>query len=137
MMDMGFRPDLERIVKRTPANRQTLLFSATLAGAPGDLAREYTRNARRHTHKPTVDKSAQVEHRFVTVLHEAKLEALVKELEGKRDLALVFVRTKRGADRLVKRLRPAASTRWRSTATRRRTSASARLPRSSAGTSTC
>jgi superfamily II DNA/RNA helicase len=105
MMDMGFRPDLERIVKRTPANRQTLLFSATLAGAPGDLAREYTRNARRHTHKPTVKKSAQVEHRFVTVLHEAKLEALVKELEGKRDLALVFVRTKRGADRLVKRLK--------------------------------
>src|SRR5215218_8427642 len=105
MMDMGFRPDLERIVKRTPRERQTLLFSATLAGAPGDLAREYTHNARRHTHKPQVDKSAQVEHRFVTVLHEAKLEALVKELEGKRDLALVFVRTKRGADRLVKRLK--------------------------------
>jgi superfamily II DNA/RNA helicase len=105
MMDMGFRPDLERIVKRTPRERQTLLFSATLAGAPGDLAREYTSNARRHTHKPTVNKSAQVEHRFVTVLHEAKLEALVKELEGKRDLALVFVRTKRGADRLVKRLK--------------------------------
>jgi ATP-dependent RNA helicase RhlE len=105
MMDMGFRPDLERIVKRTPRERQTLLFSATLAGAPGDLAREYTRNARRHTHKPTVKKSAQVEHRFVTVLHEAKLEALVKELEGQRDLALVFVRTKRGADRLVKRLK--------------------------------
>ena len=105
MMDMGFRPDLERIVTRTPRERQTLLFSATLAGAPGDLAREYTHNARRHTHKPTVKKSAQVEHRFVTVLHEAKLEALVKELEGKRDLALVFVRTKRGADRLVKRLK--------------------------------
>jgi superfamily II DNA/RNA helicase len=105
MMDMGFRPDLERIVKRTPRERQTLLFSATLAGAPGDLAREYTHNARRHTHKPTVKKSAQVEHRFVTVLHEAKLEALVKELEGERDLALVFVRTKRGADRLVKRLK--------------------------------
>ena len=105
MMDMGFRPDLERIVQRTPRERQTLLFSATLAGAPGDLAREYTHNARRHTHKPTVKKSAQVEHRFVTVLHEAKLEALVKELEGQRDLALVFVRTKRGADRLVKRLK--------------------------------
>ena len=105
MMDMGFRPDLERIVSRTPEQRQTLLFSATLAGAPGDLARAYTHNARRHTHKPTEQKSAQVEHRFVKVLHEAKLETLVQELEGKRDLALVFVRTKRGADRLVKRLR--------------------------------
>src|SRR5215216_3166174 len=39
MMDMGFRPDLERIVSMTPGERQTLLFSATLAGAPGDLAR--------------------------------------------------------------------------------------------------
>src|SRR5215210_5157566 len=104
MMDMGFRPDLERIVSKTPAERQTLLFSATLAGAPGDLARAYTRNARRHSHKPVAEKSAQVEHRFVKVLHEAKLETLVEQLEGDRGLALVFVRTKRGADRLVKRL---------------------------------
>jgi ATP-dependent RNA helicase RhlE len=104
MMDMGFRPDLERIVSRTPSQRQTLLFSATLAGAPGDLARAYTRNARRHAHKPTARKTAQVEHRFVKVLHEAKLETLVDQLEGDRGLALVFVRTKRGADRLVKRL---------------------------------
>src|SRR5829696_7559042 len=105
MMDMGFRPDLERIVARTPAERQTLLFSATLAGAPGDFARKLTRDARRHEHRPTAQKSAQVEHRFVKVLHEAKLDTLVEQLEGERDLALVFVRTKRGADRLVKRLR--------------------------------
>jgi len=104
-MDMGFRPDLERIVAQTPRERQTLLFSATLAGAPGDFARKLTRDARRHEHRPTEKRSGQIEHRFVSVLHEAKLDALVKELEGERDLALVFVRTKRGADRLVKRLR--------------------------------
>ena len=104
MMDMGFRPDLERIVSRTPESRQTLLFSATLAGAPGDLAREYTRKARHLALRPTAEKTAQVEHRFVQVLHEAKLDALVDQLEGDRGLALVFVRTKRGADRLVKRL---------------------------------
>ena len=104
MMDMGFRPDLERIVKATPSDRQTLLFSATLAGAPGELAKAYTRNPRRHEHRPAPEKVAPVEHRFVSVLHEAKLEALVSELEGDRGLALVFVRTKRGADRLVKRL---------------------------------
>ncbi len=104
MMDMGFRPDLERIVSRTPESRQTLLFSATLAGAPGDLARQYTKKARHHAHRPTAEKTAQVEHRFVQVLHEAKLDALVDQLEGDRGLALVFVRTKRGADRLVKRL---------------------------------
>src|SRR5215212_371574 len=59
MMDMGFRPDLERIVKRTPRERQTLLFSATLAGAPGDLARAYTRNARHHAQRPTAEKTAE------------------------------------------------------------------------------
>jgi ATP-dependent RNA helicase RhlE len=105
MMDMGFRPDLERIVAQTPRERQTLLFSATLAGAPGDFARKLTRNARRHEHKPVETRTGRIEHRFVSVLHEAKLDTLVRELEGKRDLALVFVRTKRGADRLVKRLR--------------------------------
>jgi ATP-dependent RNA helicase RhlE len=104
MMDMGFRPDLERIVSRTPADRQTLLFSATLAGAPGDLARKYTRHPRRHEHRPADRRTGRVEHRFVSVLHEAKLETLVQELDGERGLALVFVRTKRGADRLVKRL---------------------------------
>jgi ATP-dependent RNA helicase RhlE len=105
MMDMGFRPDLERIVAKTPARRQTLLFSATLAGAPGDLARKLTRDPRRHEHRPVERRSGRVEHRFVSVLHEAKLETLVRELDGERGLALVFVRTKRGADRLVKRLR--------------------------------
>jgi ATP-dependent RNA helicase RhlE len=104
MMDMGFRPDLERIVSKTPTDRQTLLFSATLAGAPGDLAREYTNNPRRHEHHAAIEKSAPVAHRFVSVLHEAKLDQLVAELDGTRGLALVFVRTKRGADRLVKRL---------------------------------
>ena len=105
MMDMGFRPDLERIVAQTPRERQTLLFSATLAGAPGDFARQLTRDPRRHEHRPAEKRTGTIEHRFVSVLHEAKLETLVRELDGERDLALVFVRTKRGADRLVKRLR--------------------------------
>src|SRR5207302_11436535 len=48
--------------------------------------------------------AAEVEHRFVTVHGEGRLDALFAELEAERDLALVFVRTKRGADRLVKRL---------------------------------
>ena len=58
MMDMGFRPDLERIVSRTPERRQTLFFSATLAGAAGDLARAYTHKARHHAHRPTAEKTA-------------------------------------------------------------------------------
>ena len=53
---------------------------------------------------PKTDASQQVEHRFVPVRDDARVEALVAELDGDRDRVLVFVRTKRGADRLVKRL---------------------------------
>jgi superfamily II DNA/RNA helicase len=86
--------------------RQTLFFSATLDGEVRRLARAYTSNARAHEHVPRHERKADVKHHFVRVSHDGKLEALVRELrrEG-RGLTLVFVRTKRGADRLVKRLR--------------------------------
>ena len=62
-------------------------------------------DARRHEHAPPSAQRGDVEHRFVAVAHEAKLDALVRELRGRdRGRTLVFVRTKRGADRLVKRL---------------------------------
>jgi superfamily II DNA/RNA helicase len=105
MLDMGFRPAVDRIVGATPRDRQTLFFSATLDGDVGQIAKAFTRDARRHevAHKP--ERRADIKHRFVAVRHEAKLEALVSELRRDgRGLALVFVRTKRGADRLVKRL---------------------------------
>jgi len=105
MLDMGFRPAVDRIVSATPRERQTLFFSATLDGAVGQIANAYTRDPARHAVAPRPERRADIEHRFVAVKHEAKLDALVSELrrEG-RGLTLVFVRTKRGADRLVKRL---------------------------------
>ncbi len=107
MLDMGFKPAVSRIVKQTPDDRQTLFFSATLEGATGELAAAYTRNPRRHTQKPAVDEKADIEHSFVHVESPAaKLDLLVGSLrDADRGRTLVFVRTKRGADRLVKRLR--------------------------------
>jgi superfamily II DNA/RNA helicase len=105
MLDMGFRPVVERIVRMTSPKRQTLLFSATLDGEVGRLAKAYTRDARRHEHAHSPRRSARVEHRFVTVSHDGKVGRLVAELNAaERGLTLVFVRTKRGADRLVKKL---------------------------------
>jgi superfamily II DNA/RNA helicase len=105
MLDMGFKPDVDRIVGLTPADRQTMLFSATLDGEVARIAAAYTRDARRHEQAAPVHKQAQVEHRFVPVAHEDKVDALVAELDSdERGRTLVFVRTKRGADRLVKRL---------------------------------
>jgi ATP-dependent RNA helicase RhlE len=106
MLDMGFRPAVDRIVARTPRSRQTLFFSATLEGAAGTIAAAYTNDARRHEHVPAVDHTAETVHRFVKVVHEAKVDSLVRELnDPDRGLTIVFVRTKRGADRLVKRLK--------------------------------
>jgi ATP-dependent RNA helicase RhlE len=105
MLDMGFKPAVDRIVAKTPAKRQTLFFSATLAGATGKLASAYTRNPKRHVHQPAVEHSTEVEHRFLHLRHEAKVDALVAQLrDSERGRTLVFVRTKRGADRLVKKL---------------------------------
>jgi superfamily II DNA/RNA helicase len=105
MLDMGFRPAVDRIVRACPSQRQTLFFSATLDGEAGVTAQRYTTDPVRHEHGPTARRAAaEVEHRFVRVSGEGRIEALIAELEAERDLALVFVRTKRGADRLVKRL---------------------------------
>ena len=107
MLDMGFRPAVDRIVAKAPAERQTLFFSATLAGAAGKLAASYTREARSHVHAPREEDKGDVEHRFLSVESQsATLERLIEHLgEEQAGRSLVFVRTKRGADRLVKRLR--------------------------------
>jgi superfamily II DNA/RNA helicase len=105
MLDMGFKPAVDRIVHALPKSRQTLFFSATLDGVVGKVAREYTSNPLSHEHTPKRERRADVKHRFVSVNHNSKLDALVRELRHEeRGLTLVFVRTKRGADRLVKRL---------------------------------
>ncbi len=106
MLDMGFRPAVDRIVALCPATRQTLFFSATLDGEAGRVATEYTQDPVIHERGPTARRAAvDVEHRFLPVAHEDRLDALVTELRRDRELTLVFVRTKHGADRLVKRLR--------------------------------
>jgi ATP-dependent RNA helicase RhlE len=105
MLDMGFKPQVDRIVRRIRRDRQTLFFSATLEGATGKLAAAYTREPRRHVHRPKGDRAIDVTHRFLHLSHEAKVDALVGELRHpERGRTLVFVRTKRGADRLVRKL---------------------------------
>jgi superfamily II DNA/RNA helicase len=104
MLDMGFRPAVDRIVRACRSRNQTLFFSATLEGEAGRVATEYTHDAVRHEHVPARATVAPIAHRFVAVEHEDKLSALVAELRRDDGLTLVFVRTKRGADRLVKRL---------------------------------
>jgi ATP-dependent RNA helicase RhlE len=105
MLDMGFRPQVDKIVRRLPRNRQTMFFSATLDGEAGQLAREYTKSPSYVEADLPTRQPAEIEHHFVSVTADTKVDVLVEHLRLADGLTLVFVRTKRGADRLVQKLR--------------------------------
>jgi superfamily II DNA/RNA helicase len=106
MLDMGFKPQVEKILRLLPAKRQTMLFSATLDGEVGALAQAYTLNASRFSAElPSQHSDGDVDHRFVAVTAADKVDRLVELLHAEPGLSLVFVRTKRGADRLATKLR--------------------------------
>jgi ATP-dependent RNA helicase RhlE len=106
MLDMGFLPQVDRIVRRLPKDRQTMFFSATLDGDVGRIAAVFTRNAIRHEVVSDSKTAEMIDHRFVPVDPHERVDKLIELLhEEERELALVFVRTKRGADRLVKQLK--------------------------------
>jgi superfamily II DNA/RNA helicase len=106
MLDMGFKPQVDRIVRLLGSDRQTMFFSATLDGDVGELARRYTRfPARFASELPEERRSGDVDHRFVPVTAENKVQTLIELLPDDGGLTLVFVRTKAGADRLVEKLR--------------------------------
>ena len=137
MLDMGFRPAVDRIVERTPNDRQTLFFSATLEGATGSIAAAYTENARSHSLKPsrTARPTSPTASSTSTPRTRSSTSWSAASTNEERGRTLVFVRTKRGADRLVKRLRASErGRRSRCTATKARTSANAPSPASSAAT---
>ena len=105
MLDMGFQPQVDRIVRRLPRNRQTMFFSATLDGPVGELARDYTNSPSRFEAALAEEQEpGEIEHEFVPVTADTKIETLVKHINSSDGLTLVFVRTKRGADKLVQKL---------------------------------
>jgi ATP-dependent RNA helicase RhlE len=103
MLDMGFKPQVDRIVRRLPRNRQTMFFSATLDGEAGELARAYTNSPSRFEADLAPEEPSDIEHRFVSVTADSKVETLIEHIRSSAS-TLVFVRTKRGADRLVQKL---------------------------------
>lgn len=102
MLDIGFRPDIERILSQCPEKRQTLLLSATMPGPVEKLARRYM------SEPEMVDLSEDnvvvdtIEQFYITVDEDRKRSTLLRVLAQERpSQAIVFTRTKRGADKLV------------------------------------
>jgi len=104
MLDMGFQPQVDHIVRRLPRNRQTMFFSATLDGEVGRLARAYTNSPSSFDAEFSANEAGEIEHRFVPVTTDTKVETLIEHLGRSDGLTLVFVRTKRGSERLVRKL---------------------------------
>ncbi|MDH4191932.1 MAG: DEAD/DEAH box helicase [Betaproteobacteria bacterium] len=102
MLDMGFVEDIDAIVARTPATRQTLLFSATLEGVVGRLAQRVTRSAKRIDIAPSRAIEPKIDQRAIFAdddAHKSRLlDALLRDTEVKQ--ALVFTATKRSAEAL-------------------------------------
>jgi ATP-dependent RNA helicase RhlE len=111
MLDMGFIHDIRRIVAKMPAQRQTLLFSATMPQAIAELAGQMLRNPAKVAVTPVASTVERVSQRVVHVERASKALVLAEILrEEAMERALVFTRTKHGADKLVRTLAKARIT---------------------------
>ncbi len=109
MMDLGFINPLRRIAKLLPEQRQSLFFSATMPNAIAELGKQFIRNPVRVEVAPQATTAERVE-QYVTFLNQAEKQALLTLrlkaglADGSIERALVFTRTKHGADRVVRHL---------------------------------
>jgi superfamily II DNA/RNA helicase len=104
MADMGFLPEVVRLLDRTSEERQTLLFSATLDGDVDTLIKRYQNNPIRHTLAEEASAAGDVRHLFWSADRDTRRQ-LTCDVLRTIDPAIVFTRTKHGADRLVKQLK--------------------------------
>jgi superfamily II DNA/RNA helicase len=100
MADMGFMPQVEWVLRRLDQPHQTLLFSATLDGAVDRLVKRYLTDPVFHEVASTTQTVTLMEHRFLQV-HQMDKVKVAAAICRSQEKSLLFVRTKRGADRLV------------------------------------
>jgi len=104
MMDMGFWPDVRRIISALPAVRQTLLFSATMPDEVVKDALEITREAKYVQVGPRSQPAKSITHRIEGVGVNEKVDWLIEHLRRPEGPVLIFTRTKIGADKLARKL---------------------------------
>ncbi len=103
MADMGFMPQVEWILRRTTGKHQTLLFSATRDGAIQGLIDRYQTDPVRHEVESTTVTVEEMLHRFIHV-HDMDKPKVAASIAKSADRTIMFVRTKRMADKLVEKL---------------------------------
>jgi len=104
MLDMGFGIQIEKIVKFMPQTRQTLLFSATLPTDIVKLSSKYLNNPERVSVDNVAKAAPQIVQEVIHLAESEKYGTLVKQIEARDGSIIIFVKTKRGADRMSERL---------------------------------
>ncbi|CAE7450695.1 cshA, partial [Symbiodinium sp. CCMP2456] len=105
MLDIGFRPDIEKILRRCPDDRQTMLLSATVPPPIERLANRYMQDPVKIDFSPTNISADTIEQHYFTVDGPKKMELLVRLLRREQPTkCIVFCRTKRGTEKLFQRL---------------------------------
>jgi len=104
MLDMGFGIQIDRIVKFLPPVRQTLMFSATLPPEIVKMSAKYMNNPERIAVGATNKVALKINQEIVHVNESAKYDELLKQVDARNGSIIVFVKTKRGADKLSERL---------------------------------
>ena len=106
MLDMGFRPQIEKILRQCPSDRQTLLLSATLPPTVHKLAERYMFEPKVIDCSSTAMSVDTIEQRYFTIPADRKFDLLESLLQREKpEQAIIFCRTKRGVDKLQRRLR--------------------------------
>jgi superfamily II DNA/RNA helicase len=104
MLDMGFGIQIDTILRFMPKVRQTMLFSATLPNTILNISKKYLTNPER-IEIGAVDKPAlNIDHQMIRTTDSEKYPQLLKELEARTGSVIIFVKTKRGADKLSDKL---------------------------------
>jgi len=108
MLDIGFRPDIERILRRCPRERQTLLLSATLSDPVQRLARRYMRDPVMIDVSPKNKSVDSIRQSYISVDEDRKHDLLLKVIEREKPRqCIIFCQTKRGSDELYRNLKEA------------------------------
>ncbi len=105
MLDMGFAVQIDRIMKYLPAQRQTLLFSATLPPHIIKISQQYLTDPVRVSVGSTREVAPKIKQEVLHIAETQKYDQLVEELEKREGSIIVFVKTKYGAEKMAKRLR--------------------------------
>ena len=118
MLNMGFAEDVETILADTPDDKHVALFSATMPARSARISKKYLHDPVEITVKNKTTTAPNITQRYLMVSYPQKVDALTRILEVENfEGMIVFVRTKNETETLAEKLRPAASPRWRSTAT--------------------